>query len=483
MYKTSTRKNFILYYLYQASILLSTFIITPYISKTLGSENLGIYSFTFSIANLLYVIAELGTSTYAVKVIAINKDNKLNLSKAFLEIELMTVYTTVICVLIYIIFSSFQTKYFIYFILWLFFLISAAFDITWFYAGIERFDEIFIKNIILRVLGVISVFLFVKNKNSLSIYIVIHSCMYLVPFALMWTSLPKYISIKNVQVSITNIVNHLKESFVYFIPTIASSLYMIIDKSMLGFMIDDKRESGYYEMASEVMIFGKTLTAIVISHIFQPKASYSYNIGDKESIKKFIYLSSDFTLFLSIGMIFGIFSVSHIFVPVFFGLDFLPVEFLLKIMSPLLIITSIAYILEYEYLMPASKGKNINIYVGLGAIINIILNLFFIYYMRSTGAVIASIITETFILVCFFINSDNIVNLYKIIKLSFKKIISGIIMSLIILLFNNIAKLIGLNNQIILLIADILIGIFMYVLSEIILRDNIINFYKEINDQ
>ena len=480
MFKSSTKKNFIYYYVYQLTILLSTIITMPYISKVLGSEMVGIYSYTFSIANFIYMFAQLGTYTYGVREIALNKESKNDLSKCFIEIVLMKAISTTIFLSIYLIFIGFQTNYIIYFYIWILFVISSAFDITWFYAGIEHFEEIFLINITIRVIGIISIFLLVNNENDLWKYVVIHSLLYLLPFALMWISLYKYIVLKGIRN--LNIFNHLKQSLIYFIPTISASLFIVIDKSMLGTIIEDKNESGYYEMASQIVIFSKTLSAIVISHIIQPKTTYYYKVNNTNKIKESINLSIEFAAFLCIGMIFGIFAVAHDFVPIFFSTKFLPIENILKLMSPLMIITAISYIYEYEYLIPAGKGKSINKHIITSAIINIILNLILIKNLKSTGVVIASIITELVLLFYFYKESNSIVNIQNILHVFYKKIIAGIIMFIIIFITNYYFNYIGFENRTVMLVIEILIGIVSYLLSLFIIKDNIIHFITNLNN-
>ena len=480
MSKTSTKQNFIYYYLYQLTILLSTIITIPYISNVLGSEKVGIYSFTFSIANFIYMFSQLGTYTYGVREIALVRDDKQELSKTFFEIVLMKLCSTIFFLIIYIFFIGFQTNYTLFFYIWILFIISAAFDITWFYAGIEHFEEIFVINIIIRLIGITSIFFLIKSENDLWIYVVIHSLLYLLPFSLMWFSLHKYITIKLFKN--LNIIRHLKQSVVYFIPTISASLFMVIDKSMLGFIIEDKSENGYYEMASQIIVFSKTLSAIVISHVIQPKTTNYYKTNEIDKIKKSINLSFEFTTFLCIGMIFGIFAVAHEFVPVFFGLKFLPVENLLRLMSPLILITAISYIFEYEYLIPAGKGKNINKYIIVSAICNIILNMLLISNFKSIGVIIASIVTELLVLFYFYKDTNSVVKFTNIIMISIKKIIAGFTMFVIIFIMNHLLKNINLSNNILLLILDILVGIISYISALYLLKDNIFKFVNDLNN-
>ena len=479
MSKNSTKKNFIYYYIYQFTILLSTIVTIPYISNVLGSEMVGIYSFTFSIANFIYMFAELGTYTYGVREVALCRNNKSELSKTFTEIVLMKLISTIIWLSIYIIFINFQKNYNIYFNLWILFIVSAAFDITWFYAGIEHFEEIFIINIIIRIIGIVSTFTLIRSVNDLWIYITIHALLYLLPFSLMWLSLPKYISIT--KLSSINLFKHFSKSLLYFVPTISASLFLVIDKSMLGFLIEDKNESGYYEMASQIVIFSKTLSAIVISHVIQPKATHYYQLQDYKRIKKSIELSIEFSTFICIGMIFGILSVSHEFVPVFFGSKFRATENILRFMSPLILITAISYIYEYEYLVPAGKGKSINKYIVISATVNIILNFILITNYKSIGAVIASLSTELLLLCFFYKDSNSIVKFKGIFAISIKKIIAGILMSIIIYYLNANILCTIIVNKVLLLSVDVTIGIISYIFVLYILKDNIFSFINDLN--
>ena len=61
-------------------------ITSPYISRVLGPENVGIYSYTYSIANYFVLIAMLGFKNYGIRCVAKVRDNKEKLSREFWSI-------------------------------------------------------------------------------------------------------------------------------------------------------------------------------------------------------------------------------------------------------------------------------------------------------------------------------------------------------------------------------------------------------------
>ena len=477
---SSTKKNFVWYYIYQMILLSSPLITTPYISRVLGSEKIGIFSFTFSVANFFYVIAQLGTQSYGVREIVKTRDDKNNMTKTFIEIEIMTIITTFLCILFFLIFIFLQQQYKILFLLWILFILSAAVDVSWFFAGIEHFEEIFTRNIFFRLLGIILIFTCIKSKKDLFLYIIIYSCTYLLSNICMWMSLKKYLSIRGL--SNLNLLKHFKESLFYFIPAITSSIYVILDKSMLGFLVLDKRESGYYEMTYNIIRFGISISSIVITRIFESKTTYFYKNSDFDKIKESIKISFNFTMTIACCIIFGILSLAGDFVPIYFGNDFLPVANLLRLMSPLIIITAITYIFEYEYLVPSGKRNEINKYVVIGAMINLILNIFFIRYFKSLGAVVTTIIAEFIIMESFYYKTNNFFPLSSICKIFKNKFFAGICMFLSIEMLKYFFNIIHLKNIYLSFFLEITLGIVIYCIIIVVCKDPVLKFKSDIEN-
>ena len=191
MSQPSVKKNYTYSLLYQILTMIIPFITAPYVARVLGADGVGIYSYTQSYMTYFTLIAALGTSSYGMREIARCRNDKNEYSKKFWEIELLTILTTAICLIVWLILILFSTKYKIYFIALIPSLLATMFDISWFYTGHERIAYTVIWNAICKIIGVVCIFLFVKSKNDLVLYILLNSLVLMIGNLSMWVFLPK----------------------------------------------------------------------------------------------------------------------------------------------------------------------------------------------------------------------------------------------------------------------------------------------------
>ena len=102
MQKKSIAVNYILNTTYQILILIVPLITTPYISRVLGAEGIGVYSYTYSVVSYFLIVAAMGTTTYGQRTIAYYQDDKYKRSCKFFEILLFRALTTGVCSIGYI---------------------------------------------------------------------------------------------------------------------------------------------------------------------------------------------------------------------------------------------------------------------------------------------------------------------------------------------------------------------------------------------
>lgn len=464
MNTASIKKNYILNTAYQVLSLLTPLITAPYISRILGAEGVGIYSYTNSIVAIFSIFAVLGTTSYGQREIARCRDDKFILSKIFWEISILSLATTLItaiCWLLFVVLSGDQ--YGLIYLILTFQLIGAGINITWFYAGIEEFSIIVLRSLIVKIISIVLLFLLVRKEDDLLIYIGLLSISGLVGFILMWLPIRKYID--RIPLHQIKLLNHFKQTIAYFIPTIAASVYTYLDKTMIGIITKNPNENGYYEQSQKIVTMAYTLVAS-LNMVMSSRISYLLAKGSMNEIRERLESSFAFILTISIPLSFGIAGIASNFVLWFLGPGYEEVERLLVFGSCLVVFLSLHNFYADQCLLPSGQRVRSTKAVICGAIVNFIFNLILIPKLGASGAIIATIVAEMGICIIYGYMSNEYVSSRLYPKYLPKRLISAFIMFCCI-------AILGRNNKgnILLTFIQIGIGAACYFLVLLILRD------------
>ena len=167
MAKKSITKNYIYNLIYQVLVLILPLVTTPYISRVLGAENIGIYSYTLSIVTYFILFGSLGVALYGQREIAYYQKDKKKYSIIFWEIVILRSITmTISLILFYIIFVN-GNQYQIYYKILILELIGNCIDISWFFQGLEEFKKTVTRNMISPVLKLTEFFSEVFSLSSI----------------------------------------------------------------------------------------------------------------------------------------------------------------------------------------------------------------------------------------------------------------------------------------------------------------------------
>lgn len=471
MPKKSITKNYIYNLVYQILILILPLITTPYIARVLGAERVGIYSYTYSILSYFILFGALGVALYGQREIAYVSENKEQRKKVFWEIVLCRFVTIAIAIIIYYIFFMKAGEYRVYYRIWVLELIATAFDISWFFQGIEDFKKTVTRNVIVRLASVTLIFILVKEPADLIKYITIYAVADLIGNLSLWLYLPRYF--KGVKIKNINAFSHLPAIILLFIPQIANQIYNLLDKTMIGKIIVDKSEVGYYEQAQKVV---RVLLTIVTSLgiVMIPRMASTFASGDKEKVYDYMKKSFKFVFFLAFPIMFGIMSISKSFVPIFFGAGYEKVTTLINIIAPTILFTGMANVIGTQYLLPTKRQKEYTIAITAGLVVNFILNYILINLYNSIGASIATIISEIVVVLIEFYMIRKDINIKEIVSLGYTYALSGIIMLIVCIFIQSI-----LAPNITTMVIQIIAGILVYVIMLCILKDDYLKLFVE----
>ena len=468
--------NYIYNLAYQILVLVVPFILTPYVSRVLRPGGIGEFSYATTIAGYFVLAGNLGVATYGQLEIAKTRKDIRICSITFWEILLTRFIMMSISLLIYIVYVTFgHSVYKVMYRVLIVQIMSSAMDISWLLQGLEEFKKIILRNVIIKFAGVVLVLLFVKEEGDLYKYAFIMNGVTLLGNISLWGYVPRFLT--TVQVTKPRMLTHLKQSFVYFIPSIATTLYLTLDKTMIEWFSETTAENGYYEQAQKIEQMAVTAVTS-LSVVTMPRMALLFNEKKNDEIRKIFRKTIRFVLFMSIPMCVGLISVADIFITLYLGNGYETSAVLLKIFSLLLIIVGLNNAFGKQILMPFGKQKKYNIGVVIGAAVNFCLNLILIPRLLSIGAAIASVIAEGMILIVFMFFSREFYNGFEVIGLSKNYVIASAIMAILIKFIT-----VWLNEGLLALIVQVLAGGAIYLLLLLFMHDELIteglNLIKE----
>ncbi len=191
MAKKSIVKNYIYNLIYQMLTIILPLVTTPYLSRVLGAGPIGIYGYTLSIVTYFILFGSLGIAMYGQREIAYVQDKKEEQSKTFWEIVIFRVITMTVALIIFYLTFCLKGEYSLYYKILILELVANAIDISWYFQGVEDFGKTVVRNIIVKSLSLVCIFIFIKSPEDLWKYFLIYTLANLLGNLTMWMYIPK----------------------------------------------------------------------------------------------------------------------------------------------------------------------------------------------------------------------------------------------------------------------------------------------------
>ena len=466
MGKKSIVKNYIYNLIYQMLTIVLPLVTTPYLSRVLGAGPIGIYGYTLSIVTYFILFGSLGIAMYGQREIAYVQDKKEEQSKNFWEIVIFRIITMTIALIVFYFIFCLKGEYSLYYKILILELVANSIDISWYFQGVEDFGKTVVRNIIVKSLSLVCIFIFIKSPEDLWKYFLIYTVANVFGNLTMWMYIPKILP--KVRLKDLNLIKHIKPTLGLFVPQIATQIYVVLDKTMVGNITGNMSEVGYYEQAQKIvkalMLVVTALGTVMSSRIANTYATKSY-----EEVKEYLRKSFKIVWFLGMPIMLGLIAITPNMVPWFYGEGFEAVIPLLIATSPIILAIGLNNVTGVQYLIQTGKQNIFTISVTVGAVINVIFNFVLIKIIGSVGASISSVLAEVIILFVQLYYLKEEITIKDVIEDSFKYIISGIIMAIIVYGIS-----LKMNIGIISTLIQIIIGGIIYVLVLIILKDELI---------
>ena len=397
-------KNYAYNLSYQLLIIILPIITTPYVTRVFSSDDLGTYSYFNSIVTYFLMLATLGVNNYGTKAISgSRKDTRKNFWGIYTLQLGATLFSSALYILLCLTLPAMQNP--VAYILGLS-LISKGLDISWLFQGLEDFRKITIRNITVRLVGVISIFSFIKTPENLYLYISLITIFELLGQLSMWLPAREFIGKPHFDWKYAR--QHLKPVILLFLPQIAISLYITLDSTMLG-VLASKRDVGIYDQSLKLV---KILLTLVTSlgSVMLPRVSNLLSTGDHKAVNKMHEMSFLIYNLVIFPIMAGMLIVNDDFVTFFLGQDFQEARYAIAIMIFRMFFIGWTNIMGIQILIPHNKNKEFMLSTTIPAFVSVAVNIAVIPFFGYIGASITSVVVEILVFAIQWYYSRNIIN-------------------------------------------------------------------------
>ena len=388
------KNKFVYQLILSASQVLLPLISYPYITRILGPVNFGKINYVDSLSQLFMIFAAFGIPFYAIREIAVVRNNTVKRAALIQEMVLLHSLFALLAAVIFIILTI--SQWHLNLLLYLFALaniILSAFSFEWYLQGMEAFRFAAIRTIIVRMGMLIAFFLLIRNATDYPYYSGIFTAGFLL---IALTNGYKVAKDNHFVQQPLQLRKHLRPLGHFFLTTSAISIYIYFDTILLQQLTHNEQAVGYYTTIIKLVKIC-LVVLLTVGSVLMPRLSYLASIGNTSAVKIHLDKSLLFIVTLGIPISAGLYLLAPEIIAVIAGEAFLPAVPVMRILALLPLTIGLSNLFCFQTLIPFKKEKLFLVAVVIGGIASVALNLLLIPNLAEQGAAWANMITEIII--------------------------------------------------------------------------------------
>ena len=386
----SVKVNYILNLINTGTQMLFPLITFPYVCRVIEADGIGQINFFQSIISYISLFTCLGIPMYAIREIARDRSDVVQMNRTAMEIlllhSMLTLVGYAIVAILCLTVPQIQVNIPLFLILSLTIFFTAI-GCEWFYQGIEDFKYITIRGLIIKTISVVLLFIFVKSKTDLLYYGCYTVFGVLGGNIFNFFRLRKYIHRENIIFSELHIKRHIKPVLKVFSFSVVTSIYLQLNTVLLGFL-KNALAVGYFAAATKVMQMLLMMSSCLGS-VMMPRASHLIAENKENEFNRLIQKSYDFTLAVALPMTIGLIFCAPSLIMALCGVKFEHSILPSQIIAPIILMVAISNVFGIQVLFPKGKTNIVTLCCGIGAVADLILNLCLIPFFSYIGTSIA----------------------------------------------------------------------------------------------
>ena len=387
----NARRNTLYNVAYRVFSILLPLVTAPYLSRVVGKEGVGLYSYAWNISYIFVLVGTLGLENYGVRAVSRVRDSQEDLNRTFSAIwrmQRMVASAALAVWLVYVFLVAGEEKIIALSLTMM--SVSCILNLDWCLMGLDEFRPIAIRNTCVKLLAAACVFLFIRAPEDLWVYGFAWSLSTLLGCLSCCLSLRKKVRI--VPVTLKEALSHLPACALLFVSVIAVSVYRTMDKVMVG-AIAGMAQNGLYENAEKI-IYCLSGFISAFGSVMMPRAAHLLTEHREDRVLEGMELSMHLVICMVSAMAFGILAVAMRFAPLFYGAEFTDSGTLMMPLGFSLVMIGFANVIRMQWILPHGMDHVVLRSVLAGAAVNLAANLALIPRLGAMGAVIGTLFAE-----------------------------------------------------------------------------------------
>lgn len=457
-------KNYIYNVVYNILVLIVPIITMPYLARVLGATYLGIYSYVNSSTVIISSVTLIGLFSYGSRQVAYARDNKKNLSKVFNDLMGLRLFLGIIGTIIYFIYAG-NTDYQYYFVLYYIYYLGSIIDCTWLFVGVEDMKIPCLKNIMVKLLTTIGIFIFVRGKQDLWKYMFLLAASNFLGMLVAYPQLKKYVKIQ--RPDIYTFWKNYKDAVILFLPSLVSTIYLQMDKVMIEWLTNTTNQVSYYDQAEKIVTIPLSFVT-VLSTVMMPRIANEFVHKNYSDIEGLLTKACRASLLLAYPLMFGIAGIADRLIPWYLGEEFIATAIAIKFLAPIIISNTLVGISGTQYFIATNQTKSLLLSNSFAAIMNIIINALLIPRYGYIGAAIATLISSYILVIIQYTALSRQLNVRRMFDKTIRYFIAALLMFASVVFVGQLGTAAPLTTM-----TQVLAGVGIYFLIIFVARDDL----------
>lgn len=393
----SIKRNLVYNFILSVSQIFLPLLSIPYISRVLNPAGIGEVSFIDSFTYYFISIAEFGIVVYGIREVARLRNEPEKKEKLVSELLLLHIISSSITLVlygiaVYFIWNKIHDTRILYFSFS--FLIVNFFACEWYFLGMEKFRYITFRSVLSRVLGLISIYLLIKEPADYFIYYAI-----IASSAMMNSLWNNYLLFKEVSISFKHInwKRHIPKIRITYFISLVYGITLILDNVLLR-LVSTATAVGYYAFSVKIVRISGTLLSDSLQ-VFFPRIISFLKKNNHKQVQLMITRNLQLLILFAVPICAGIFLLAEPLVIIFLGKQFIPATENLRILATFPLLKSYNHFLSKQVLISHNREKLYLNSLLITSLVFVFLMLLLSYKYADSGASYAIMFAEVLLLV------------------------------------------------------------------------------------